>query len=314
MVVPQESGGGPLELLVINNLASGFQDGLVYDYLRQVAADGDRIEMRCTDGTTPIESLLDDAGSFDAVVAAGGDGTIATVAYRLADTGIPILPFPAGTGNLLATNLDEPLEPHALALITRQMRTLDFDLGQIRCGGGTFGFCIMAGAGYDATIMHDAQPAKRTLGPFAYFQAALANAAPQVSRIELDIDGRTVRSEGLGVLLVNFPRIQFEIPLTHGTDARDGALEVAVLKAENAFGLIPALVAGIMDRDGEHPGRSDSVDIYRGCEVQVRADPPFQIQYDGETPGCATPFTAAVLPRAARFIVSEDTYKRISGK
>lgn len=303
-----------MKLLVINNLASGFQDGLVYDYLRQVCEDGDVMEVRCTDGTTPIESLLGDAERFDAVVAAGGDGTIATVAYCLAFTGIPILPFPAGTGNLLATNLREPLEPHALARITREMRTLDFDLGEIRCGSRAFGFCIMAGAGYDATIMHDAQPAKKTLGAFAYFQAALANNTPQISQITLAIDGKPVRSEGLGVLLVNFPRIQFEIPLTPDTDARDGALEVVILKAENAFGLIPALVAGLMDRDGEHPGRSDSVDIYRGHRVEVTADPPFQIQYDGETPGLSTPFTAEVLPRAARFIVSESAYKLYSGE
>lgn len=306
--------GGPLKLLVINNLASGFQDGLIYDYLRQVSGDGDTMEVRCTDGTTPIESLLDDAERFDAVVAAGGDGTIATVAYRLARTGIPILPFPAGTGNLLAANLHEPLEPHALARITREMHTLDFDLGEIRCDGSTFGFCIMAGAGYDATIMHDAQPAKKTLGAFAYFQAALTNNTPQVSRITLTIDGETVHSEGLGVLLVNFPRIQFEIPLIPDTDARDGVLEAVILKAENAFGLIPALMAGIMDREGEHPGRSDSVDIYRGHRVEVAADPPFQIQYDGETPGLPTPFTAEVLPQAARFIVSESAYKLYSGE
>ena len=301
-----------MKLLVVNNLSSGYRDGAIYDYLRQVAADGDELCMRCTDGTTDIASLVGDATRFDAVVAAGGDGTIAAICYALRDTGIPVLPFPAGTGNLLATNLKSPLEPHALAKMTLDMKTLDFDLGEIEAGGHRFGFGIMAGAGYDATIMHDAQPAKKTFGPIAYFQAAIANATPQVSRIRLAIDGREIESEGLGVLLVNFSRIQFDIPIAHDADARDGAFEVVILKAENAFGLIPALVAATLDRDGNNPDRTDSMEIFHGREVEVFADPPFQIQYDGELPGLETPFRARVLDSATRFIVSDSIFQELS--
>lgn len=304
--------GAHMKLLVINNLASGYRDGAIYDYLRMVSSDGDEICVRCTDGTTPIEALLSDAPNFDVVVAAGGDGTIASVAYALAYSGIPILPFPAGTGNLLATNLVSPLEPHALAAMTQDLHTLDFDLGEMEAGGARFGFGIMAGAGYDAAIMHDAKPAKQTLGAIAYFQAAIANAMTQKSHIRLVIDGETIEREGLGVLLVNFSRIQFDIPITHGTDARDGEFEVVILKAENAFGLIPALVAGILDRDGVHPDRTDSFEIHHGRVVEAYADPPFQIQYDGELPDITTPFKAHVLDGAARFIVTESTYNDLT--
>ena len=301
-----------MRLLVVNNLSSGYRDGAVYDYLRQAAADGDELCVRCTDGTTDIAGLVEDAERFDAVVAAGGDGTIAAVSYALRGSGIPILPFPAGTGNLLATNLKSPFEPHALAKMTHDMKALDFDLGEIEADGKKFGFGIMAGAGYDATIMHDAQPAKKTFGPIAYFQAAIANVTPQVSRIRLVIDGRAVESEGLGVLLVNFSRIQFDIPIAHGADARDGAFEVVILKAENAFGLIPALVAATLDREGNNPDRTDSMEIYHGREIEVFADPPFQIQYDGELPGLETPFRAHVLDGAARFIVTDAVYQELS--
>lgn len=303
-----------MRLLIVNNTSSGYGDGSIYDYIRMVASDGDTHCIRYTDGTTDIQSLLGDASRFDAVVAAGGDGTVAAVAYALAGTGIPILPFPAGTGNLLANNLLAPYEPHALAKMTREMNTLDFDLGEIVAGGTVHGFGIMAGAGYDATIMHDAQPAKKTLGPIAYFQAAFANPTPQKSHIRLIIDGEMVETEGLGVLLVNFPRIQFEIPLTHGTDARDGSFDIAILKAENAFGLIPAFIAGILDRDGSQPNRTDSVEIHSGRTVEVHADPPFEIQYDGEVPGLTTPFTARILDGAAHFIVSDAALREFAGK
>ena len=143
-----------MKLLIINNLASGYGEGAVYDFIRSLARDGDEVCVRSTDGTPDLRGMLDDASSFDAVVASGGDGTVATVSYLLAGTGIPILPFPAGTANLLALNLASPNEPHALAKILRAGATLDFDLGEIEVQGQRFGFGIMAGAGYDALIMH----------------------------------------------------------------------------------------------------------------------------------------------------------------
>ncbi len=303
-----------MKLLIVNNTSSGYGDGAIYDYVRMIASDGDEHCIRYTDGTTEISTLLYDADQFDAVIAAGGDGTIAAISYALANTGIPILPFPAGTGNLLTTNLLSPFEPHALANMTRECNTLDFDLGEIEVNNQKYGFGIMAGAGYDATIMHDAQPTKKILGPIAYFQAAISNVMPQVSKIRLVIDGETIETEGLGILLVNFPRIQFDIPLTHGTDARDGSFDIAILKAENAFGLIPAFVAGILDRDGNRPDRTDSVEIHHGRVVEAYADPPLQVQYDGEVPGATTPFSARILDKAARFIVSDAALKEFSSE
>lgn len=304
--------GAAVKLLIVNNTSSGFGDGAIYDYMRMMAKDGDELCVRFTDGTTDITKLLVDAHRFDAVVASGGDGTISAVAYALAHTGIPILPFPAGTANLLANNLEAPYEPHALAKMTRAMKTLDFDVGELKSNGERHGFCIMAGAGYDAEIMLSAKPGKKVFGPIAYFGAAVANAMPQKSRMRLVIDGREVESEGLGVLLVNFSRIQFEIPVTHDTDARDGTFDIVILKAENAFGLIPALIAGIKDRDGSEPDRTSSMEIHRGHAVEVFAAPPLHVQFDGETPEMTTPFSARVLNGAARFILTDEAYEKFS--
>ena len=303
-----------MKLLVINNLASGFGEGSVYDFIRSFARDGDEVCVRSTDGTTDVRDLLGDAEAFDAVVASGGDGTVATVSYRLANTGVPILPFPAGTANLLAANLASPMEPHALAKLVREERTLDFDLGEIEVDGHRFGFGIMAGAGYDAAIMHGAAPAKRLLGPMAYFSAALANPLPQTSRFKLDLDGEHVESEGLGILLVNFSKIQFDITVTHDNEPRDGVFDVVVPKAQNAFELIPALLAGLLDRGGDFPDRTGSLEIHRAREVRVEADPPMEVQYDGEATNLTTPFTAHIMRRAARFFVSEEGWDLFAEK
>lgn len=298
-----------MKALIINNLASGYGEGSIYDFMRSFVADGDEVCMRATDGSTPIEGLLTDATEYDLVVASGGDGTVATVAHYLKNSGVPILPYPAGTANLLSLNLLEPNEPHALAKLAKAGKTLDFDMGELECEGETRGFIIMAGAGYDATIMENAAPNKRLLGPMAYFLAAGTNILPQHSRITLTVDGKTVETEGLGVLLINFSKIQFDISVTHSNQPRDGVLDVAVLKAKNAVELLPSVFAAMLDRDGNFPGRGEALDIYSGREIRVEADPSFEVQYDGEATKLTTPLTARILPGATRTIVSDECYR-----
>ncbi len=296
-----------MKLLIVNNLVSGYGEGAIYDYIRALAADGDEVVIRSTDGSTDLRRFLADAGEFDVVVASGGDGTVAAVTYLLADTGIPVLPFPAGTANLLAMNLASPSEPHALAKLTREGEIMDFDLGEIELASGErFGFSIMAGAGYDALIMQGAKPAKRLLGPMAYFTSALTNPLPQFSRFTIDIDGEVIESEGVGVLIVNFSKIQFDLPVVHQNLPRDGVFDVAILHTRDAFGLIPALLASMLDRTGDFPDRTDALELHRGRTIAVSADPPLQVQYDGEVTELTTPFTVRMLPEAARFIVSEE--------
>lgn len=297
-----------MKLLIINNLASGYGEGAIYDFIRSFVEDGDEICIRSSNGTTEIADLLYDASSFDEVVASGGDGTIASISYYLRNTGIPILPFPAGTANLLALNLASPIEPHALGVLARKGKTLDFDIGELEVDGRTFGFEIMAGAGYDATIMKNAKPSKRILGPMAYFSAAITNPVPQKSQFTVVLDDRVIRSEGLGILIVNFSKIQFDISVTHNNDPRDGAFEVVILKASTAFELIPAFVAGLLDRDGEFPDRSDALEIHSAQSVTVVANPPMEVQYDGETTKMTTPFKARILRQATRLIVSDEGY------
>ena len=297
-----------MKLLIIINTSAGHGDGSIYDFMRLAMLDGDEATVRYTDGSTDAADLVDDAPLFDRVVISGGDGTIASIAYKLAHTGVPLLAFPAGTANLLASNLRIPYEPRSLAQLVREGRTCDFDLGEIDSGGMRFGFAIMAGAGYDATIMRDAVPSKKRLGAAAYFQAAFANTKPQKSTIRLVIDGNPIQTEGLGAILVNFSRIQFDIALTHETSPCDGMFDIAILKAGNAFGLIPAFIAATLDRDGGMPSRPNSLEVHRGSVVEMVADPPLPMQYDGEPLEASTPFTARALKGAARLIVPDDVF------
>lgn len=295
-----------MKLLVVNNLLSGAGDGSIFDFLRSFAEDGDEVVLRTSDGTTDIRTYLHDADDFDAVVVSGGDGTLSSCSHLLADTGIPVLTLATGTANLMSQNLYLPTEAHALANTVREMRTMDFDLGQLELSDGSrIGFSLIAGAGYDAKIMESAKPIKKAIGQMAYFTSAVANATPQFSDFELTIDGKTVKTSGVGVLIINFALIQFDISVIHNNEPRDGEFDIVILNTKDAFGLIPALFAAVLDRGGDFPDRTGAFEVYRGREVKVVADPPLPIQSDGDSLDLFTPFTAKVLPQAARFIVSE---------
>lgn len=302
-----------MRLLVIANLASGLGEGVMYDFMRSFAEDGDEIIIRYSEGDTDLRTFLADADRFDVVVTAGGDGTISMVAYLLADTGIPILPLPAGTANLLNLNLFCPTEPHALAVMLREGRIMDFDLGEVVLSGGErLGFMMMAGAGYDASIMKDAESGKKLFGQMAYFTSAVTNTNPQVAEFTLALDGEEIICTGVGVLLVNFSKIQFDVPVIHENKPRDGLFDVVVLRTKDAYGLIPALFAAILDRSGDFPERTDAFSVFQAREVSVKTAPELPMQFDGEATPHVTPFFARVLPRAARFVVSEECVKAYS--
>jgi diacylglycerol kinase family enzyme len=305
-----------MKVLIINNLQSGLRDGSIFEFIRKFARDGDELTVRSTDGHTPIAALLDDAASCDMVVAAGGDGTIAAVCYELRFTGIPILPFPAGTGNILAMNLDQPEEPSALVEMARARHTLDFDLGELVYDTDkdqtARGFIVIGGAGYDATIMEGSGPLKEAFGPGAYVVAAMTNPAPTVAHFTIHLDDETVETDGIAVLVLNFAKIYPDISITHRNDARDGLLEIAVVKPHTAVELLPAFFAAFLDRSGGFPNRADALETFKSKSVRVESNPPLHLQYDGEAPGSRTPFTARVLPGATRLIITEQEYLRLT--
>lgn len=298
-----------MKVLVIHNIASGHGEGAIYDFLRYYGVDGDSITLRPFDGSTPIEKLVEGAGEFDFVVVSGGDGTISSVTYALRYTNIPILPFPAGTANLLAMNLFSPNEPHALSKLADQGQTMYFDIGEISSAQGSVGFSIMAGCGYDEIIMRLAATHKQILGPIAYFHAAFSNPTPPHSRFTLTVDGQRIESEGIGVVFTNFSRIQFDILVSDENLPQDGLLDVVVLKTNTAIDLLPTLFAKAVDHSGQLEKKIGVLEVYRGREITIEAHPQMYLEYDGEPTHLHTPFTVRCLPKAARFIVSEECVK-----
>ena len=295
-----------MKLLVLNNLSSGPGDGAIYDFIRLFSHAGDDITLRCVDSGSDFKASLADASRFDCVIASGGDGTVSSLCYELRYTSMPILVFPSGTANLIAQNIMLPVEAPALARLVREGTCMDFDLGEFDFGDHRRGFMMMAGCGFDAQIMSTAKGLKDRFGAVAYLRAAFENANPTVADISLDVDGQRHELRGVGVVAMNFSKVQFDVSFGPRNLPADGQLDVCVLATKNAWELLPSAIGAAIDRTGKALEQSDALHYFRGKEIVVRTNPALRVEYDGEASEEMSPFTLRVLPASTRLIVSRE--------
>ncbi len=97
----------------------------------------------------------------DVVMVCGGDGTVRSAAQVLAGSGVTMGLLPAGTGNLLARNMDmtlDDLSGAARVALTGDDRPIDVGWMKVDSGEEQV-FLVMAGMGFDAEIMANAPEA-----------------------------------------------------------------------------------------------------------------------------------------------------------
>jgi diacylglycerol kinase family enzyme len=290
-----------MNILMLANLRAGLGSPVLYDYVQALGERGGEVTLRFIREGSDLSYLLRDVSEYDRVVASGGDGTVSSVAYALRNTGIPLMLHPTGTANLFAHNVGISGDAFELARLTIEGIPVAIDLGELDHGDGV-GFLMIAGAGFDASIIDRARDLKPLLGEGAYFVAAAQNLQPTVATFILRLDGRQIMTEGIAVMLVNLSHIQFDVPLTHGSDAQDGILEVVVVKTRSVAGLLPAAWAAILDRLGQHSERP-GLEIYSAKEIEIISEPRLPVQSDGDIITRITPLRARVLPGAATIVL-----------
>lgn len=202
-----------------------------------------------------IETTADDPGKgmaiaavtsgVDLVIAAGGDGTVRSVAAGLRGTGVPLGLVPIGTGNLFARNLRIPVNDQADAVVLAFAgidRAVDVIVADVTRADGsveTHASLVMAGIGIDATMIANTNPElKRRVGWLAYVDAGLrAIPASKPFRVVHRIDaGRLHRSKVSSILVANLGYLPGNIELIPDAEIDDGRLDVVVLQPRNAIG------------------------------------------------------------------------------
>jgi YegS/Rv2252/BmrU family lipid kinase len=231
------------------------------------------------------------AAGVNIVFVCGGDGTVMECVGALAGTPVALCVLPAGTGNLLARNLELPTDtPGAVAAAVGGVRR-SIDVGRVgdRC------FAVMAGIGFDAHMMNDAPKAlKAHTGAFAYAVAALRHLRGEHMHVDISLDGGTpMRRRARCVLVANMGKLQAGVKLLRRAEPDDGVLDVAVI-APHSLGNWFVMAASVLLRRPRVP----HLEVFTARSVQVRATRPQPRELDGDVIDTDRELAVEVLPQA----------------
>ncbi|NMM45408.1 diacylglycerol kinase family lipid kinase [Rhodospirillaceae bacterium KN72] len=269
-------------IAVIYNPVAGFrQRGRLKRFLKHLRRLGHEVLLRRTEGpgdATLIARDLD-ADTVDAVVAAGGDGTINEVANGLIGRGIPLAIAPLGTANVLAFEIGLGLNLRRAADLPAQGVAVEIRpaLADDR------GFLLMVSAGPDARVVASVNSRlKRVIGKTAYVVAALREIARgRWQPIRVVVDG-TPYEAGL-VVVTHASHYAGPFVIAPETRLGDDSVTVVLLEGRKrrallryGLALLTSRVAGLRDAT-----------VLQAQSVRIDGPAGEPIQSDGDLIGAA---------------------------
>ena len=288
-----------MTIAVIAHVGSELGGGL--EELRDVlAAEGVRdplwYEMRDIRAASELARRARQEGA-DLVFVWGGDGTVQRCVDGLADTGATMAIVPAGTANLLATNLGIPADLRKAVEIGLHGVRRPLDTGLLN---GEH-FAVMAGAGLDALAVRDAGTGlKGLIGPVAYvWSGALDLSAPMVGASVVADGERFFQGELSCVVMANVGRLLGGIELFEKAEPDDGILEIGVVTAKNRIQWTRTLGRVALGRIEDSP----FVEVTRGKRFEIRFARPFLYELDGDSRKKVRRLRVAVHPASITICV-----------
>ncbi len=302
-----EPGGGVLprqEVHVICNPAAGRGGRRKLEAAtRHLESGGVRIVHRETSRRGDAETLARAAAGQrpDAVVVAGGDGTINEVVNGLAYSGVPLGILPLGTANVFALELGLPRDPLGAAEAVLRGRPRTVDLGK----AGERYFLVMAGVGFDAQVIYHLDLGlKAMLGKLAYvatgFRVLLA---PPRRSFEVRVGSETIVGYGAIIGRGRYYGGSFQATPLARLDRPE--LDVCVFTRAGTRSVL-RYVLGIAS--GRHLAYPDVV--YRKADrLALCSNVPLRVQADGDLVG-TLPLDFSVAERALTVLVPDGGNER----
>jgi diacylglycerol kinase (ATP) len=210
----------------------------------------------------------------DLVFAWGGDGTVRRCIGELAGTDACLAVIPAGTANLFATNLGIPKDIERAVTIGLGGRRRRFDVG--RFAGERF--AVMAGVGFDARMIRDADDLKDRIGRAAYLVSGSRHLRGKPFEAAIDVDGAEWFSGPATCILVgNVGELFGGVEVFPDAAPDDGKLELGVCTADGVVQWARTLARTARG----DPTASPFVRATKARAVNVRLDRKVLYELDG---------------------------------
>ncbi len=256
----------------------------------------------------PLALSLQSAGRLRAVVACGGDGTVAEVVNRVGDQA-PVTVYPMGTANLLAGYLGIPRDVLAMSnLLAEDGVVVRLDAG--RANGRIF--LLMVSCGFDAEVvrrMHSrrrgrhisylswAQPILAAMRSYKYPSLRVACTPPS--------GGPATIQRTRWVFAVNLPVYAAGLVVAPQARADDGQFDICTFDRGSllhAFKYIGHVLFGRHQRLSDYKSQI-------ATHVHIDADEPVPYQLDGD-PGGILPLEIEILPGRLVLLVPSMAARR----
>lgn len=233
------------------------------------------------------------------IISAGGDGTVSDIATALPADGPPVGILPMGTGNVLARELDLPLDLEGAAALLAgdfDIRALDI----LRVEGRAY--LLSVSAGLSARAMHETTPArKKIFGKSSYLVTLFLNffnMKPIEYRVEADGETKTIAASDLmasncGILgykaLRWWPQVQPD----------DGHMDLCYLQADTGFYYL-WVVGNFLAKRHYRSEKLNYISVSRTLNILEPAGMP--VQGDGDIIA-TTPVEIGLEPGALKIAV-----------
>jgi len=226
---------------------------------------------------------------YDAVLVAGGDGTVGAAARAVVGTKVVLGILPFGTYMNIARSVGVPRDDHrAAAQVIADGNIRTVDVGQV---GETL-FFEAAGIGLDADAFSAGRAVQR--GDHGFAIAALGAFIRRRSvRVRIDVDGRIHSQRILQAVVSNGPWYGWGFEAAPGARVDDGKLDLLVF-GDGKLRVLREMIAAFRDSDRPVRGRR-----YRGARIALSATSELRVHADGAIVG-NLPQTFVVKPRALK--------------
>ena len=266
-----------------------------------LGSQGRELELLATSGPGDAIRLAAEAARSGVrdVIVSGGDGTINEVLQGLIGTNVRLAILPRGTANVLARELELPLDSMKAAAVIARGKTRRIHVGCAidETHGSKRYFLLMAGIGLDASVVRRVHPGlKKRFGQAAFWLSGLSHLAdwkPMPFKIEVDGQSYTAtlatigKAASYGGDLAVTPRAQLEQP----------DFEICIIESQSRLRYLRLLSFAM--RSGV-PTDQRGVWFLHATRARATGDAPVQV--DGELIG-HLPMTFEIAPHSIEVIV-----------
>jgi YegS/Rv2252/BmrU family lipid kinase len=225
-------------------------------------------------------------GERPVVVAAGGDGTVGSVAGHLVGTGVPLGILPLGTSNDIARSLDIPMRLKKAIRVLREGESAPIDIARFDAVGKPPRYFLHAAtAGINVAFARVATQSsfRKRLGRLTYLAAGLiALGKVEPFACDVTIDGHRTSLCLLQICVIDAPvfggLLHFEVPDSEIDDRR---LDVLAIDDMPLTGLALTALRILIGRQKPVKG----IRLYHVQEIDVSPSEPLEVTLDGEIAG-----------------------------